>query len=230
LLLLIAAGAGPAAAQPLKGEPSRAERERMRERFENATPAEREVMRRAMRDRVRDRLQDLPPRERRERHRRWESASPEEHQVLRREIIRRTLTNDERERLRRLIEGGQRTGIGAELRAVGEDLGGLDADERRALRNRVRALPRGDRHALQRKLSQYRSLSKDEQQSLRQQLNRLRAMDAKQRNQLEIKAERFRALPENEKQRMRDAWKRLETMPSEERKALLDQLLGSTSR
>jgi hypothetical protein len=222
LVVLFATHAEGAAAQPREGELPRAERERMRERFENATPAEREVMRRAIRDRVRDgvrdrvrdHLRDLPQSERRELRRRWENATPAERRDLRREIMRRTLSEDERSRLRGLIEGGVRARMGEELRAVGKDLGGLDPEERRNLRERVRDLPREERRALQRKLSHYRSLPEAD-------------MDAQERSHLDTNAERFRALPEDEKQRMRDAWKRLETMPAEKRKALLDQLLGA---
>jgi hypothetical protein len=252
LLLGLAALAAPLPALAEFGAREQAE---LRERFRNATPAERRALRREFRARFRratpeERLQmrdfvrdnrvlgdeasgsdpfgGEPPRSLREVVETYQAASPEEQQEIKRRLGQhmRDLPPAQRRRAMRQLRHEFKQGTQDQLRSLEGDLGGLSAAEKRRVRERVRSLPADERRALMQRLGRYRSLPADEQQALRDKLGSYRALPEDEQARLRRNAERFRDMPEGDRARLREALRELRELPADEREALVEELLA----
>ncbi len=147
-------------------------RERMLERWQNATPEER----RAVRSEIRERWEDASPRERRQARRRLralERALPEFSPIERLMLLRAAaeLPESDRKRLRRNIRG----------------IDDLEPAERRAFLDELRDLVEGQAgevERFQRNRERWRDMSDAERDEAREQMNKLREMSVEERRAL----------------------------------------------
>lgn len=190
------------------------ERERV-ERLRNATPEERDAWRESMREELRD----ASPRERR--------------RLLRRERrLMSVLPEGERETIRE-ENRAFRSKHGKRSRQAARDLVReleLDPEERRALRVRLRELPRRERRALWRDIQGFRELPAEERAALEARLLELKALGEADRAVVRENARRWSEMSEARRQRLRAQWKKLRALPPDERADLLDRAFEARSQ
>jgi len=204
--------------------------EKLRERWQEATPNEREAAhgktrkhlgRRLSReteggarwDKNRERYREAEPNDRRGIERSLQERWPERENMQRRhtgEIFRRHM---------RSLSAAERL----ERRQHWQDVGGA---ERQSLRRRLGHLKPEERRKMAERMSRYRALPQAEQQQLRDRMMQLRSFEPSERMRIQRNARQFQSLPEAERQQLRKAWQRLRALPPDEREKKLERLLS----
>ena len=98
-------------------------------------------------------------------------------------------------------------------------------DERRRLRERLRALPPEERKDVLGRLARIRSLPPDEQRRLQDRMAELRSLPKEELGRIRDNAEQWKSMSRDDRARLRSAYDRLRELPPDEQQRLLDRLL-----
>ena len=207
-------------------------RQKRRERWQEATPTEREAAHRKMRkrrgwrssreaagagrwDEIRERSREAGPEDRRETTRSlWERWNERE--------------NVKRQRMREIFRRHTQSLSPAERQKLKQHWIEMGGAERERLRRRLRHLEPEERRKMTERMLRYQSLPQAQQQELRDRMMQLRSFEPTESARIQRNARQFQSLPEAERRQLREAWQRLRALPPDEREKKLENLLSET--